>query len=454
MGATAAQCTGSLTIDAGSTLNTTSNTLTILGNVVINGAISLGGEVKVKGNWTIAGAQTNNAKTITFNGTTTQTITGGANFSNLVINNAGGVSTGSLSINGTITLASGSLTVSPGQVLSLGTTGTVTGETSGNYIIGAVSATSTITTGAANIAGLGISIEPNGNNLGATTITRISGAGGLVTFEGSSSIKRRWKITPATQPSSDVSITFAWVSDDDNSATLATMYVWKSDDDGASWYLLAGPVDGSARSVVFATSGFSDFTLAGADNPLPVELAAFSAAQSEKQIVLNWKTASEFNSARFEIEKKAAGTDIWHKQGEVNGAGNSNSPRHYSFTDRMLKAGTYVYRLKMIDNDGMYSYSAEVQTVVASPQNFGLAQNYPNPFNPTTAITYQIPVAGRVTIGLYAVTGQLIKTLVDENKDAGYYSVNINGAGLSSGTYFYKLEAGPYSEIKKMIFLK
>ena len=88
------------------------------------------------------------------------------------------------------------------------------------------------------------------------------------------------------------------------------------------------------------------------------------------------------------------------------------------------------------------------------PSKFSLSQNYPNPFNPTTTIEYQIPDASFVTLKIYDVLGREVATLVNEEKPAGKYSVNFNLPNFSSGVYFYKLTAGNYVQIKKMVLLK
>jgi hypothetical protein len=89
-----------------------------------------------------------------------------------------------------------------------------------------------------------------------------------------------------------------------------------------------------------------------------------------------------------------------------------------------------------------------------TPNQFNLLQNYPNPFNPTTTIKYSIDKPGNVRLSVYDITGSKVATIVNENKLAGNYSVNFIGTDLPSGIYFYKLEAGQYSQIKKMILLK
>ena len=88
------------------------------------------------------------------------------------------------------------------------------------------------------------------------------------------------------------------------------------------------------------------------------------------------------------------------------------------------------------------------------PKEYRLYQNYPNPFNPTTIIRYEIPKSSYVTIKIYDSLGREIKTLVNEEKSAGYYSVSFDGRRLSSGVYFYKLRAGNYYQAKQMILIK
>jgi len=84
-----------------------------------------------------------------------------------------------------------------------------------------------------------------------------------------------------------------------------------------------------------------------------------------------------------------------------------------------------------------------------------LEQNYPNPFNPSTVINYQFPVASNVSLKVFDVLGNEIATLDDEEKPAGTYSVKFRTQNLqlSSGIYFYRLQAGSFTETKKMILL-
>jgi hypothetical protein len=185
---------------------------------------------------------------------------------------------------------------------------------------------------------------------------------------------------------------------------------------------------------------------------LPVELISFTAKLNNKNVLLDWKTATEVNNYGFEIERKK---DSWVKIGFIEGAGTTNAPKQYSFSDQDILSRKYFYRLKQIDRDGKFEYSMEIEVnTVNTPNNFLLSQNYPNPFNPNTIISYQIPNNGIVTLKVFDVLGKEVVMLVNESKQAGKYEVNFNASSLSSGVYFYRLQAGSLTEIKKMILNK
>ena len=86
--------------------------------------------------------------------------------------------------------------------------------------------------------------------------------------------------------------------------------------------------------------------------------------------------------------------------------------------------------------------------------DFELQQNYPNPFNPTTVIRYKLPINSLVTIKVYDVLGREVQTLVNQHQNAGDHSVTLNARNLSSGEYFYRLQAGTYHDTKKLLLLK
>jgi 1,4-alpha-glucan branching enzyme len=86
--------------------------------------------------------------------------------------------------------------------------------------------------------------------------------------------------------------------------------------------------------------------------------------------------------------------------------------------------------------------------------NYSLSQNYPNPFNPSTVINYQIPEAGIVSLKIYDILGREVRTLINEFQQNGIYSITFNASNLSSGVYFYRIQAGSFIETKKMLLLK
>ncbi len=193
--------------------------------------------------------------------------------------------------------------------------------------------------------------------------------------------------------------------------------------------------------------------------PLPIELSTFTATSTSSTVKLNWNTATEVNNYGFEILRQTKNEDEWTKIGFVTGNGNSNSTKSYSFTDDFsvtptIQSDKISYKLKQIDNEGQFTYSSIIEVDLGIPQEFSLSQNYPNPFNPSTTIKYSIPVSNVVSLKVFDVLGKEITTLVNGYKNAGNYEVNFDGSKLSSGTYFYQLKVGQFSETKKLLLLK
>jgi hypothetical protein len=94
------------------------------------------------------------------------------------------------------------------------------------------------------------------------------------------------------------------------------------------------------------------------------------------------------------------------------------------------------------------------QTGLFIPDKFKLNQNYPNPFNPATSIKYQVESIKFIKLVVYDILGKEVATLVNENQSPGTYEVTFDGSALASGVYFYKLTAGDFSEVKKMLLIK
>jgi len=234
------------------------------------------------------------------------------------------------------------------------------------------------------------------------------------------------------------------------------------------WTNLGTPNNVNGNLVTWTgLTSFSDFGFGGDDNnPLPVQLASFFATTKGRDVILNWTTATEVNTAGFEIERKLVSQEKaqakWENVGFVRGNGNSNRPIEYTFTDTKLNTGKYAYRLRMIDNDGSYEYSDEVQVEIGKPDVTKIEQNYPNAFNPATKIEYQLANPSKVVIEVYNVTGEKIAELVNSEQVEGYYSLVFDASkyGLASGIYFYRMIAMDrvtgknVVQTKKMLYLK
>jgi hypothetical protein len=88
------------------------------------------------------------------------------------------------------------------------------------------------------------------------------------------------------------------------------------------------------------------------------------------------------------------------------------------------------------------------------PQVFTLEQNFPNPFNPSTMINYQLPMTNEVDLSIYNLLGQKVATLVSEKQQAGHHQVEWDASGFASGVYYYRIQAGEFVDVKKMILLR
>jgi len=142
--------------------------------------------------------------------------------------------------------------------------------------------------------------------------------------------------------------------------------------------------------------------------------------------------------------------------------GNISAVSEWSLTG--LQNGVYEWQLRAVDAAYVGSEIAygEFSIGVTStdnsenslPSDYNLEQNYPNPFNPTTTIRYSIPKEGLVTLKVYNLIGEEVATLVNEINQPGNYDVTFDAAKLSSGVYFYRLQAGSFIEIKKFLLMK
>jgi hypothetical protein len=196
------------------------------------------------------------------------------------------------------------------------------------------------------------------------------------------------------------------------------------------------------------------------NSPLPVQLASFTSTINSRNVILNWVTASEQNNSGFEVQRAVFGSEflVFSKMAFVSGKGTTNTPTSYTFEDKNLQTGKYQYRLKQTDNNGNFAYFAlNGIAEVGIPAKFDISQNYPNPFNPVTKINFDLPEDTKVNITVFDLTGREIKTIVNEFRTAGYYTVQFDASGVSSGVYFYRIMTGGSNKFvmtKKLVVVK
>jgi len=185
-----------------------------------------------------------------------------------------------------------------------------------------------------------------------------------------------------------------------------------------------------------------------------VELISFIASYENSEVMLNWKTETEVNNYGFNIQRRINKGE-WDSIAFIEGSGNSNSPKNYSYCDKDLFAGgsNFQYRLKQMDNDGTFEYSGVVEVEII-PTQYELSQNYPNPFNPSTTIRFSLPKSTQLKIILYNMLGEKIETISDGMYESGFHKVTFNAINLPSGAYVYRLESNEFVQVKKLILLK
>jgi hypothetical protein len=448
---------------------TTNCTFTIPSNYTLTGTVdvSYNSTLKLQNTILPTFGALNSGSTVEYNQSSSVYITG-TSYGNLKINTTGGTPSlgGNLMVSGNLIMSNGILDLNHKNI-SLGTTGTLS-ETGTSYIkqsqmtspFGTISATRTLNVpSGSDIAGLGVKITSSAN-LGSTTITR--GVERKSDAVGNLAIARYYDIVPTTNTGLNATAVYYYNSDEIGAIPEGNLVMFKSTDNGNTWTQITGTLNTTFKTItITGINDFSVWTLGDINAPLPVELSSFTANVDERNVNLYWTTATEINNSGFEVERAEVGSQYseFRKISFVSGNGTKNTPTNYSFEDKKLNTGKYNYRLKQIDYNGNFEYfDLKTEIEIGVPKNFNISQNYPNPFNPVTKIDFDLPFDSKVSIRLYDITGREIKTLVNETKQAGYYTTGFNGSNISSGTYFYRIIAEGTGQkfvmTKKMLLIK
>ncbi|GAB3586762.1 LamG-like jellyroll fold domain-containing protein [Hymenobacter daeguensis] len=396
--------------------------------------VSAGATLQVNGNFSNTGT-VSLPGTVAFVGGATQTVTNGVatTFATVTVNKTGGTVqlANDLAVSGALTLTAGTLTTGSSNKVALGATATIA-ESNTSYVIGAVEATRTLSTPAANnFGGLGLTLTPTGaTRPGVTLVRRVTGSP-VTGAAGRQGIERYFTITPATNAGLNMAMAFSYFDHELNgiAATNLTMYRGASAATTTWARQTTSTRAGNVMNLTGLTTLAGTFTLGSLTAPLPVELTAFTAkAQDAHTVALAWTTASEKNSDRFEVERSLTGSEF-ARIATVAAQGTTTAATSYALLDAKLPAGaaTLYYRLRQVDADGTAAYSA-IQAVTLPAATATLAL-YPNPAH--TAATLLGATPG-TKVQVFDALGRVITAAT---ADASGTATLTLPAGLAGGVY-------------------
>jgi len=203
--------------------------------------------------------------------------------------------------------------------------------------------------------------------------------------------------------------------------------------------------------------GMSDLFMLTA--PLATALARFDLGIEEGAAVMRWRTSFELDVNGFRVHRSDQSEGVYREvTKDLISAANLPQGGEYEWRDDSVRPNRdYYYKLEEVTESGDgFVFGPYKVTYRAS---FSLEQNVPNPFNPSTTIKFAIPEKARVSLRIYDVAGRLVRTLVDEDRQADFYKVvwdgtDARGSSVATGVYFYRLEAGKHRATRKMLLLK
>jgi len=182
----------------------------------------------------------------------------------------------------------------------------------------------------------------------------------------------------------------------------------------------------------------------------------FSGEVNNEGVLLSWKTSYLGNCKGFNLYRSDNPNRTFTRINDELITGKDR----FTYLDKITLAGKeYYYKLEELTLDGRRKFHQTISIEVPRPDKYSLSQNYPNPFNATTSFKFQVPKATHVTIEVYNILGKRVRTLVNERKEAGYYTVfwdgiDNNGENVGSGVYFYQMSADQFHATHKMIVIR
>ena len=366
--------------------------------------------------------------TLRLTGTTNQNLdlAGGTVGRLIVVKAAAGQDTvrvlSDVSVTNQVQLLDGMVRTRVASAVRLPNGATVSGEAPGQYVQGHLVVSRSAVSGAAPVNfGNGVIINPGGNALGTVSVDRAAGLKIVgVTYAASpvnpanKSSDRIWTITPQTQPAvgQPAQLTMQWITDDDNGMTDFSVAVASRRVGMGPWAVVSTPQNAAGRSLTVAATTFSSWTVSSLLAPLPVELLTFTATRAGDAALVRWTTASEKNSAYFDVEVSPNGQEYAYV-GRVRAAGSSPTHRAYELRDpRLLAYGAKLvyYRLRQVDQDGGATLFGPATVQVGGEHLPLTAQAWPNPFGEGANVQVQVRTgrAAPVELTIFDATGRLV----------------------------------------------
>ncbi len=411
-----------------------------------------------------------NGTKINFNGSSQQIIPAG-NYAKLQINNnAGAIFGGAVTLSDSLLLINGLLTLGSNN-LTLGASSYANGGSASSFI--KTNGTgSVIVNGVGSTGKTGNVIIPVGNttfnpvkliNAGTTdnfTIRLFDSA--TVNYSGSSAVGTRitanivgrtWIINEGTAGGSNATVTLQWNAIEELPG-FTRFACFVSRYNGSFWVVNPPSAATGSNPYTQTLSGitaFSPFSIA--NTVFPVELMSFKGEESSNKVLLTWATASEINNDYFAIERSVDNVNF-AAIGTVKGAGNSTRLNTYNFIDAEAAAlvqPTLYYRLKQVDMDGTFTYSATV-VVNMSKGNHTVETIAPNPFDNTLKITFKSnKTVTHVQVKITDINGRIVSERTISSP-TGMQFINLdNLANLATGMYNVLIVTNGETNIYKLV---
>ena len=259
---------------------------------------------------------------------------------------------------------------------------------------------------------------------------------------------------------------------------IASVEFTKLTDTRVYFRFLEDEADYKTRYLIGGDDFVPDILIDEPDLSLPVEMSTFTAAVVNGSVVIKWSTESEINNLGFDLYRSESPDAQFVKinPAYIKGSGTDATPHDYRFVDESAVVGkTYYYYLETISFSGERDRSHIIKVIIDAsgkmkvtglmhPTAFALLQNFPNPFNPETWIPFHLADTADVTIRIFDIKGQELRTIHLGQVPAGYYDTrgkaalwdgrDSYGQEVSSGIYFYHLTAGDFHATRKLTIIK